>query len=194
MQRQNFQKSIGGILPNRNNLWNLDSDAKSTIVLEGIANKVGDILEKYYNQDFVYLLTNLDEAAVFYQDLIRTIYYMVIPSYISFNIRQFFFQIVDGVKQSTQNAKHCETIKYENDELKEKTKVMDDYNLLKDYLDNMYENLIRTKTIYDFKPISAIIPQINPKYMKYYELYGPPVNGVYKAELLENVERILGIR
>ena len=184
-------KSIGGINPSTNNLFKVESDNFATIILEALANLIGDLLVKYYDRDFSYLQQKLDDRSSFYQGLIRDIYTMEIPSYITFNIRTFFFNIVNGLKQSVKTAEHCAIVEVENTNLQEKADVLNDYKTAKEYVENMYKNLTRQIAVFEFQPITSIIPTINPKYIKYYEMYGRPVNGVYKSELMRNVELLL---
>ena len=184
-------KSIGGIIPSSNNLFKIGDDSNATIILETLANLIGDLLEKYYEQNYSYLEQKLDDRSYFYQGLINDINSMEIPSYISFNIRTFFFNIVNGLKQSVKKTEQCAFVETENTHLQEKASILDDYQTAKTYVENMYKNLTRQITVFEFQPITSIIPTINPKYIKYYELYGRPVNGVYKSDLMKNVELLL---
>jgi len=191
MQRNFTRKSIGGIVPSRNTLFTVETDAQANINLAKIADDLAILLEKYYEQDLAYLETHLKDTSSTYRLLVKNISNMTVPKNIMFNIKTFFFNILDGLRQSVKAAQICKQTSNRNKELEEKVVIMDDYNKLKEYLEQMYEQLTRTITVFEFKPITSLIPVINPKYIKYYELYGRPVNGVFKAELMYNVERLL---
>lgn len=185
------KKSIGEINPSSNNLFQIDTNNNTDMILESLANQIGDLLENFYFQEFSYLQQKLDSSLRFYQGIVNDIYNFVIPPYITFNIRALFFNIVDGLKQYVNTAQHCAIVEMENIELEKKTAILNDYQKVKSYIENMYKNLTRQFVIFEFQPITTIIPKIHPKYLKYYELYGRPVNGVYKSELMKNVELLL---
>lgn len=191
MQRNFTRKSVGGIVSSGNNLFRIETDKQANIDLAKIADELAMLLEKYYEQDLAYLETYLKDTSSTYRLLVKKIINMIVPKNILFNIKSFFFNIVDGLRQSVKAAQKCKQTSDRNKELEEKVVIMDDYNKLKDYLEQMYENLTRSFTVFDFEPITALMPVINPKYIKYYEMYGRPVEGLFKAELMQNVERIL---
>lgn len=152
-----------------------------------IAKEIIPILQSYSTGDFQQAAgkLKLDE----YEKLVVLINRFDQNTVLGKTLRTFFNQTIQGIQQSI--FQYTDLLEKERliENLSECAEVMDDYDKLVEYLENLKKQ--RGTEIFIVPKVTIPAAVLRPDYMEYCILYGLPANGVFDMEKLYEIKERL---
>lgn len=106
------------------------------------------------------------------------------------NIRGVVSSTIDLLQSSVYLYKDFLAINTTNDQLKERVKILDDTDLLREYI----QELSRQMTLFPEQEVQiSVQAAIKPEYLEYIKRYGMPENAIFDADKLGEIIVDLGL-
>lgn len=105
--------------------------------------------------------------------------------------RSFIFQMIDGLNAAILLDNKNQGLTVHNETLEEFSNILNDPELLNDYIDKHYNNFnVKSALLSETISLTTGL-ELKPQYAKYVELYGFPDGGVYDSEKLQTIIKSL---
>jgi hypothetical protein len=142
-----------------------------------------DLITKFTNKNYNSLILRADPEAFTTNDIENLIGFEHDPE--KFNLmRESTYNVIDGLQKTKQVSQENKTLNEKIIDLEVNYKnILEDPVKLNDYIN---KNKINVMAFQASQPFNTTIV-LKPWYNKYFELYGPPSDGVFQSELLADI-------
>jgi hypothetical protein len=142
-----------------------------------------DLITNFTNKKYNSLILSADPQAFKTNDIENLIGFEHDPE--KFNLmRESTYDVIDGLRKTKQVSQEIKTLNEEIKDLKVNYRdILLDPVKLNDYIN---EHKITVMAFQATQPFNTTIV-LKPWYDKYFELYGPPSDGVFQSELLADI-------
>lgn len=147
---------------------------------EFVANhKNTEAIIQFSRDDFEQLASKIVENSTYDQDLVDYE-----------KIRTIISNTLDLFQTSMLLYTDVNELEKQNAELQERTKILEDNDLLQEFLDQLKKNMV----VFPEQTVQmTVAPMIKPEYLEYIKRYGMPENTIFDADKLGLIRIELGL-